>query len=196
MSTTDDESNCYATPVEEGYIRYCSQKHEPLFRTPGTLSSQFHGSDDIHYLQRNGAAFIFPPTPSPTPIRGTKRQHARNLTNGHTKVSSSSESECELERPSKRVLFTPKPIVSKAPRSLFFNIPTFSILHKPVPVSISSQELRRVSESVLGQIDWEEVAGYVASNRKGSRYRRLMEEILLDKLTEFEDMEGGGHEVQ
>ena len=54
---------------------------------------------------------------------------------------------------------------------------------------LSADELKRVSEAVLHQIDWTEVAEYVASNRGPQAYRRATKAVLQNKIDELVDVE-------
>ena len=54
---------------------------------------------------------------------------------------------------------------------------------------LSADELKRVSEAVLRQIDWTEVAEYVASNRGPQAYRRATKAVLQNKIDELVDVE-------
>jgi hypothetical protein len=53
---------------------------------------------------------------------------------------------------------------------------------------ISALELKRASESILSQVDWDEVEENVASNRRGSTFRKAIKSILQERVDElFED---------
>lgn len=48
------------------------------------------------------------------------------------------------------------------------------------PPSVSAIELKRAAEAVLKQVDWQEVAQYVAANRRAGTYREVVK-VLLQK---------------
>ncbi|KAI9832801.1 MAG: hypothetical protein M1819_004021 [Sarea resinae] len=74
---------------------------------------------------------------------------------------------------------------------LFKNTPRFSIVSPPAikapkhePV-VSAAELKRVAECVLRQVDWDNVAGYVASNRRGGVYKQALKAVLEGRIEEL-----------
>lgn len=50
---------------------------------------------------------------------------------------------------------------------------------------MSWMELKRIAESVLRQVDWEEVAEDVASNRSARMYKRIVKNVLQEKIEEL-----------
>lgn len=54
---------------------------------------------------------------------------------------------------------------------------------------LSTDELKRVSEAVLRQIDWTEVAEYAASNRGPGAYRRAVKAVLQNKVDDLADVD-------
>ncbi len=68
------------------------------------------------------------------------------------------------------------------------SIPKFSIHYnqKAAKVTkISALELKRASESILSQVDWDEVQESVASNRCGSTFRKAIKAILQERVDEL-----------
>lgn len=49
---------------------------------------------------------------------------------------------------------------------------------------MSAIELKRASESILKQVNWDDVASDVASNRYGAFYRKLIRSLLQEKIDE------------
>ncbi|KAL2043839.1 hypothetical protein N7G274_003359 [Stereocaulon virgatum] len=73
--------------------------------------------------------------------------------------------------------------------------PKFSIAYKPPPsteATISWQELKLVTESILGQVDWEAVAMDVGSNRSARVYKRAVKEVLQERIYEMGSREENG----
>lgn len=46
-------------------------------------------------------------------------------------------------------------------------------------------ELKRVTESVMKQVDWEDVAEDVASNRSAGMYKRIVRDVLQERIEEL-----------
>ena len=115
-----------------------------------------------------------PLTPDQTP----EKEHKRSF-------SSISNEPFSCESPTKRRSTTTKTARSKQivrPGS----IPTFSIMHhasRQKRPRLAADELKRVCESVLSQIDWEEVVEYTASNRKPTVYRNAIKAILQEQVS-------------
>ncbi|KAK3167493.1 hypothetical protein OEA41_010620 [Lepraria neglecta] len=65
--------------------------------------------------------------------------------------------------------------------------PRFSKNYKPKAEPLSWQELNRMAESVLRQVDWAEVAEDVASNRSSIVYKRAVKEILERRIKEMDE---------
>ena len=131
------------------------------------------GSLSPCFLQRGA-----PLTPTPTPTRGTKRL-------------STSESEHSLDTPCSKRRTRSLQYPSKSPFRKD-SIPKFSILYNQRAVStnkISAIELKRASESILRQVDWDEVEDYVASNRRGSTFRKAIKDVLQDRVDELHETE-------
>ncbi|MCJ1459268.1 hypothetical protein MMC28_009645 [Mycoblastus sanguinarius] len=129
-----------------------------------------------------------PPTPDTTPIKSTKRAHSTTLppeTPTHTSPLT------HKRRLTPTHHFSP----SQSPcRRLMRSTPTpkFSILYTPPPpkeVSISGMELKRAAESILRQVDWSEVEEDVASNRCGGTYRRIIRNVLQERIDELVERE-------
>jgi len=80
--------------------------------------------------------------------------------------------------------------VRRTPRSVFDSakVPEFSILSKrrsSAPCKLSAIELKRVSESVLRQVNWVEVAEEAASNRGAGAYRKAVKEIMQEQVEQL-----------
>lgn len=54
---------------------------------------------------------------------------------------------------------------------------------------MSAVELKRVSEAVLKQVDWEAVEEEVASNRGAAMYRRVIKSILQERIDQLANHE-------
>lgn len=54
---------------------------------------------------------------------------------------------------------------------------------------MSAVELKRVSEAVLKQVDWEVVEEEVASNRGPAMYRKVIKSILQERIDHLVDLE-------
>lgn len=124
-----------------------------------------------------------PLTPSPTPKLG----HKRNI------YGSSDSDLIELtDKPTKRTLFGTKGYVSTAkPSRSFPNVPSFSVLATPRRAGLSASEMRRMSEAIIEQVDWDEVADYVASNRGAQIYKTAFKGTMQAKVDELEGRAGG-----
>ena len=48
--------------------------------------------------------------------------------------------------------------------------------------AISWMELKRIAESVMEQVDWEDVAEDVASNRSAGMYKKIVRNILQERI--------------
>ena len=60
-------------------------------------------------------------------------------------------------------------------------------------MQLSADEFKRTCEAVLKQVDWDEVQGFVASNRRGNAYRNAIKSTLqaqLYKLFRGEELSG------
>jgi len=57
---------------------------------------------------------------------------------------------------------------------------------------VSPHELKRAAESILEQVDWREVAAYVASNRSGRTYEKILKGLLQEKIDELVEARGEG----
>lgn len=55
---------------------------------------------------------------------------------------------------------------------------------------MSAVELKRASEAVLKQVDWEAVEEEVASNRGAAIYRKMIKSILQERIDSLVDLEG------
>ncbi|MCJ1372218.1 hypothetical protein MMC20_003440 [Loxospora ochrophaea] len=121
-----------------------------------------------------------PPTPDPTPT------HLKRV------YSDFSNNTSEVASPSKRLPSQSRRLQPQKVKSLFHGTPKFSILYKTPPPeasALSADELKRTSEAVLSQIDWEEVGEYVASNRRLAVYKKAIKDILQEKVTELFEWE-------
>ena len=54
---------------------------------------------------------------------------------------------------------------------------------------MSALELKRASEAVLKQVDWEAVEEEVASNRGAAIYRKVIKSILQERIDHLADLE-------
>lgn len=54
---------------------------------------------------------------------------------------------------------------------------------------MSAVELKRVSEAVLKQVDWEAVEEEVASNRGRAMYRKVIKSILQERIDQLANLE-------
>ncbi|KAF6225606.1 hypothetical protein HO133_009606 [Letharia lupina] len=144
-----------------------------------------------------------PTTPS-TPTKPPSNQPSAHLPPTPTPTPTST-------KPLKRPLFpldpdpeTPsrKRLRPAPPPTPHRRAPKFSILYRRPPPpqggkepSVSWLELKRAAESVLRQVDWEEVAADVAGNRGAGWYKRVVREVLQGRIEELvgrEEGEGGG----
>lgn len=107
--------------------------------------------------------YLFPPTPSPTSTSTftTTTTPTKPTSNPSTRPKSSL-----FHKPSHP---TPKP--------------------KPLP-SVSAIELKHAAESILRQVDWDEVAAYVASNRRGRVYKTVVKGMLQERVDGLFEKEG------
>ena len=48
--------------------------------------------------------------------------------------------------------------------------------------AISWMELKRIAENVMEQVDWEDVAEDVASNRSAGMYKKIVRNILQERI--------------
>lgn len=103
--------------------------------------------------------------PFATPTSSHKRLQPHKDSNGASIAPSS---------PLKRLRLNPLTDMSN-PRPATSN---HSSRRMPNYGAISSLEASRISESVLRQIDWDEVAHHVATNRHARRYRRALQYVL------------------
>ncbi|KAI9695323.1 MAG: hypothetical protein M1836_006486 [Candelina mexicana] len=167
--------------------RPCSSPHRPklscvLPKTPQTRSGRDINTsfEDEGYHTGVMPKVVLPLTPSPTPRIGHKRAAS---------YSSDSEATRLTDRNTKRRLFGNMICDSeKEPKPLFYNIPSFSVLSTPARlVKLSETEMQRVAESILEQVDWDEVADYVASNRGAQVYKRAFKEVMQSKVDELEE---------
>ena len=58
---------------------------------------------------------------------------------------------------------------------------------------MSAIELKRTAEAILKQVDWQEIAQYVAANRKAGAYREVVKALLqkeVDALFDKDRREG------
>jgi len=59
-------------------------------------------------------------------------------------------------------------------------------MHKTDSIpSVSPHELKRAAERILTQVDWRELATYVASNRSGRTYEKIMRGLLQGKINDL-----------
>ncbi|MCJ1303827.1 hypothetical protein MMC08_006638 [Hypocenomyce scalaris] len=133
--------------------------------TPRRISIPFN---DPHVL---GARM--PPTPDQTPSRGIKRSFSATLAQGTASSTSNELFGIESQRSPSRNPFRRN------------SIPKCSILHKQQPCRspiVSAAELKRVSEAVLKQVDWDLVEEEVASNRGAAVYRKVVKAILQERI--------------
>ena len=118
---------------------------------------------------------LLPLTPAHTPTRGTKRACPIESERG-------SETPCKKRR-SSQALQSP----SKSPFRTEL-IPKHSILYNRRAArvtKISALELKRASESIFSQVGWDEVEEQVASNRRGSTFRKAIKDILQERVDEL-----------
>ncbi|MCJ1253874.1 hypothetical protein MMC24_001688 [Lignoscripta atroalba] len=167
--------------VEVGGSIFCTSSTDTLADTespitPPKPTSQLKFSTPFYFA--NPIHCQLPPTPEQTPTKGIKR------------TSPSDAEEASDVRPSKRLDLGRAPRPSKSPFRRN-SIPRFSILNRKStdPPKLSADELKRASEAVLRQIDWEEVEEYVASNRGANVYRRAIKRVLQDEVDELFEAE-------
>lgn len=114
-----------------------------------------------------------PPTPDQTPSHGIKRSFSAALAEGSPSANT-------------QKLFGVEPEKSPTNRPFRRNsIPKFSILYKHRPSKspvVSAVELKRASEAVLRQVDWEVVEEEVASNRGAAVYKKVIKGILQERI--------------
>ncbi|CAF9936225.1 MAG: hypothetical protein ALECFALPRED_006735 [Alectoria fallacina] len=117
-----------------------------------------------------------PLTPEPTPTRNLKRTPTTALLDPQTP--------CIKRHRTHIAPSTPSP----SPHRRFLRTPKFSIVYQPVPQqeeekeAISWMELKRIAESVIEQVDWEDVAEDVASNRSAGMYKKIVRNILQERI--------------
>lgn len=126
------------------------------------------------------------PTPSPTPPRGKKRSRHSAFT--ATSDSNPSKTRCLLIDSSATTSDKGLPVSLDSSQPIFHTTraPKFSIAHPPSD-KISWLELKRAAESILGQVDWHIVAEDVASNRRGPIYKKMIKEVLQEKLDKLSE---------
>ena len=136
--------------------------------TPKKQSSQVFFSTESHQNKN-----LFLPTPEQTPPIASKRHFP------DVDIFPS-------DRPIKRLDLGLNPASKKSPFRRN-SIPKYSILSRSPTkvVKYSADELKRVSEAVLRQVDWEEVGEYVASNRGARVYRKIIKKVLQDRIDEL-----------
>ena len=97
-----------------------------------------------------------------------------------------------------KYLFPPAPYTSRSTQTSSPNT-KFSPFRKPdllkvkEPPSVSAIELKRAAEAVLKQVDWQEVAQYVAANRRAGAYKEVIKALLqkeVDMLFDEQRREG------
>ena len=72
--------------------------------------------------------------------------------------------------------------------------PEFSIAYKASPpkqVATSAVEIRRLAESVLDQVDWQQAALDTATNRGVVAYKRIVKELFQAKVDGLSQQESG-----
>ncbi|CAD6579398.1 MAG: hypothetical protein ASARMPRED_009119 [Alectoria sarmentosa] len=117
-----------------------------------------------------------PPTPEPTPTRNLKRTPTTALLDPQTP--------CIKRHRTHVAPSTPSP----SPHRRFLRTPKFSILYQRVQQqeeeteAISWMELKRIAENVMEQVDWEDVAEDVASNRSAGMYKKIVRNILQERI--------------
>lgn len=122
-----------------------------------------------------------PPTPDQTPSRGIKRSFSAALAEDSPSTKTKKLFGIESER---------SPSFSPFRRN---SIPKYSILYKQprsTSLAMSAVELKRASEAVLKQVDWEAVEEEVASNRGAAIYRKMIKSILQERIDSLVDLEG------
>ena len=137
-------------------------------------------------VPRNGycSQLQLPLTPESTPSKSTKRSAEHAFEEPSYSLSLTKQRRTDPDTQSLRQL-----TFRRGP------VPRFSILYKappPLPLHFSGDELRRICEAMLLQIDWDEAQEYVASNRTAATYRKALKSILqaeVDKLYTAENDE-------
>ena len=143
--------------------------------TPHKSAPRSHKYFPCHHL---------PLTPAQTPTHGTKRAILPD--SGYDP-----DTPCSKRLPSK----APRTPCKSPFRT--DSIPKFSILYDErtsTGTKISALELKRASESMLSQVDWDVVEENVASNRRGSTFRKAIKKILQERVDDlFESEASFGH---
>ena len=144
----------------------------PVFECP--VTPQKPSSDHSRQSLITFGGGRLPPTPDHTPEQERKRS-----------FSSVSNDFLSCASPTKR---RSAAIKTAAPRRIVRPalVPPFSIMHqvsRQKGQRLAADELKRVCESVLSQIDWEEVVEYTASNRRPGVYRSAIKGILQKQVS-------------
>ena len=144
-----------------------------------------------------------PPTPGATP-GATPQFTARQL---KRPLPLESESSPCAGRTNKRIathppitpssckyLFSPSSTTSKStqassPKTKFSPFRKPDLLKAPDPPPISAIELKRAAQAVLKLVDWQEIAQYVAANRKAGTYREVVKALLQKEVDALFDKE-------
>ena len=149
-----------------------ASQESPVFECPITPQKSISDLSRQSLITFGGGRL--PPTPDHTPDRERKRS-----------FSSVSDDFLSCASPTKRRSATIKTVASR--RTIRPGlVPPFSIMHQASRQKgqrLAADELKRVCESVLGQIDWEEVVEYTASNRRPGVYRSAIKGILQKQVS-------------
>lgn len=132
------------------------------------------------------------PSPSPSPSPSYHPSLDDDSNPSYHPAFSFYDSGCDEPSP------PPTPRLTALPNSGPFRldlIPPFSISHDiigemqkaestPETEELSAPEMERAMESILDQMDWDQLRCHVATNRTEKMYRRAVEKLLNDKVDE------------
>lgn len=127
-----------------------------------------------------------PPTPETTPNLST-RALKRPLPSDHeSSPSAGRQSKRRASPPDSTItpfvnkyLFPPTPDKVASVKRPLFRKPN---LNNPKTPSVAAIELKRASEAILRQIDWQEVTEYVACNRRALIYKNAVKGVLQNAV--------------
>ncbi|KAL8792459.1 MAG: hypothetical protein Q9195_004915 [Heterodermia aff. obscurata] len=177
-----------------------SSHHLPL--TPEKASSEVDANTVLPSDALLPHSYL-PPTPQITPqlpARQPKRPLPADIESSPSagRTNKRIAAETTITPSSCKYLFPPASSASKSTQASSSS-PKFSPFRKPDwfkardPPSISAIELKRAAEFILKQVDWQEMAQYVAANRKAGAYREVVKALLqkeVDALFDKERREG------
>ncbi|KAL8830363.1 MAG: hypothetical protein Q9191_001473 [Dirinaria sp. TL-2023a] len=131
-----------------------------------------------------------PPTPASTPMKGTKRplsptaEPSSPLAPRSTNKPAGTDNNNKMPTPDSTPP-TKKRRYCQNPRYAVIN----TVERGPVKIyqnRLSSLELERLANEIVFQVDWENLEEYVACNRPGIVYRRVVKNMILNRAREIQ----------